>query len=376
MGDGEESNSGSAEAGRLNKAGLIRDAHAICAALVAKEPNNVEAIHLLGVLSLQLGQMAVAESLIQHSLSIQPHNARFHANLGSVLGAMGKTNDAIAALSEAVRLNPDYAEAHRNLAVALENAGRLNEAIAACRRVLELRPEYALSHIHLGNVLRQKGWIEEALESHREAVRLAHSNNDAQQQLALSLWQQGDQRAAIESYRTVLALCPTDAAAHSSLAFAMLHDPDCPPADRLKEAQAWDRLHAQPFAQPSNPHHNDRSPSRRLRVGCVSPDFVDHPGTRIFIPVLKSHDRNEMELICYSGGPKADAATDQVRSLAAGWRDIRHMSDDAAAQLIREDRIDVLLDFSGHMGATRLLTFARRPAPVQVHSTCIRVAPD
>src|SRR5438128_1917525 len=64
--------------------------------------------------------------------------------------------------------------------------------------------------------------------------------------------------------------------------------------------------------------------------------------------------------------PKRDPATDKIRRQADHWRDIAAISDEAAAALIREDAIDILVDLAGHTAHHRLLVFARGPAPVQV----------
>jgi predicted O-linked N-acetylglucosamine transferase (SPINDLY family) len=83
-------------------------------------------------------------------------------------------------------------------------------------------------------------------------------------------------------------------------------------------------------------------------------------------PLLAAHDRSNVELYCYSDVAVPDAATERFRSLADYWRDTLGVSDTDLAAMIRSDRIDVLVDLAGHSAGNRLLTFARKPAPVQV----------
>jgi predicted O-linked N-acetylglucosamine transferase (SPINDLY family) len=103
-----------------------------------------------------------------------------------------------------------------------------------------------------------------------------------------------------------------------------------------------------------------------LRVGYVSADLRDHSVAFFIEPVLAARDRDEFHVTCYYNFPRADAVTARLRAQSDGWRDVAPLSDEALARLIREDGIDVLVDLSGHTAHNRLLTFARKPAPVQM----------
>jgi predicted O-linked N-acetylglucosamine transferase (SPINDLY family) len=113
-------------------------------------------------------------------------------------------------------------------------------------------------------------------------------------------------------------------------------------------------------------HSNSRDPARRLRIGYVSPDFRAHAVANFFEPLLSCHDRSQFFIACYSNCPAPDAVTRRIESAADLFRDITALDDAAAADLIRSDGIDVLVDLAGHTARNRLLCFARKPAPVQV----------
>jgi predicted O-linked N-acetylglucosamine transferase (SPINDLY family) len=87
---------------------------------------------------------------------------------------------------------------------------------------------------------------------------------------------------------------------------------------------------------------------------------------RFTLPILKWHDRGKFEAYCYASGATRDAVTDRLRQYADQWRDVAGLSDERLAELIREERIDILVDLTMHVGVNRLLVFARKPAPVQV----------
>ncbi len=105
---------------------------------------------------------------------------------------------------------------------------------------------------------------------------------------------------------------------------------------------------------------------RRLRIGYVSPNFCDHCQALFITPLLVNHNHEQFEIFCYSDVLVPDAATDRLRGYADHWRNIVGVCDTDAAEMIRRDGIDVLVDLTLHMARNRLLVFARKPAPVQV----------
>src|SRR5205807_1532640 len=114
------------------------------------------------------------------------------------------------------------------------------------------------------------------------------------------------------------------------------------------------------------PHTNGRDPERCLRVGYVSPDFRSHAVARFVEAILAHHDPRQVESFCYAEVMAPDVTTARLRGLAHRWRPTAGLSHDELTVLIRRDGIDILVDLAGHTGHHRLLTFARKPAPVQV----------
>ena len=144
------------------------------------------------------------------------------------------------------------------------------------------------------------------------------------------------------------------------------YDPQCSPGQAAAEHRRWAEQVAVPFYPKTVRFGHDRDPERRLRIGYVSPDLRRHPVSAIFAPVLEAHDRNRVEPICYYNFAGEDAVTLHLTSLAANWRPVAGLSDDALCEQIRADRIDILVDLAGHTAHNRLLAFARKPAPIQV----------
>jgi predicted O-linked N-acetylglucosamine transferase (SPINDLY family) len=92
---------------------------------------------------------------------------------------------------------------------------------------------------------------------------------------------------------------------------------------------------------------------------------MSHPVGYLLAGPLAAHDPAEVEVFCYFTGYLQDAMTERLRSSAHHWRAISGLGDPDAAELIRQDRIDILVDLSAHTGQGRPLLMARKPAPVQ-----------
>ncbi|MGD1277004.1 MAG: hypothetical protein ABR964_07265, partial [Tepidisphaeraceae bacterium] len=147
--------------------------------------------------------------------------------------------------------------------------------------------------------------------------------------------------------------------------YALHFHPDSDAQSLLGEHRQWSDRHARPLRGQIRPHDNDPSPQRRLRIGYVSPHFGFYPVGRFLLPLLRQHDPTQVETFCYADVAHADEMTGKLRDCAHVWRDIHGLGDAELADLVRQDRIDILLDLSLHTGGNRLLSFARKPAPVQ-----------
>jgi predicted O-linked N-acetylglucosamine transferase (SPINDLY family) len=144
------------------------------------------------------------------------------------------------------------------------------------------------------------------------------------------------------------------------------YDPAYDSPTIFAEHRAWGARHADPLTAQAPLRANDRTPDRRLRVGYVSSHFLAHAVNFFVEPILASHDHRHFEVFCYSNVAQQDATTQRLRSYADTWRSIVGLSDRETSDLARDDRIDILVDLAGHIGGTRLLVFAHKPAPVQV----------
>jgi protein O-GlcNAc transferase len=353
------SNLGSA----LAEQGQLDEAVAACRQALALQPDLAAAHGNLAVVLQKQGQLDEAVAAGRQALARRPDDAAAHYNLGIALQGQGKPEAAEAAYRQALTLKLDLAAAHSNLGNVLKDQGRLDDAVASYGRALALRPDYADAHYNLGIALKDRGALEEAIASYGRALALKPDYADAHHNLGVALQDQGRLAAAVVCFERALALKPDHVAAHSSLLLDQHYAPDASNASLLAAAcrfgGSFDGLgETKAFA-------NDRTGERRLRIGYVSADFNAHPVGYFLARVLPAHDRASVDVFCYANGSVVDALTKHLRGASDHWRSIVGLSDEDAAARIARDRIDVLIDLSGHTGNNRLRLFAMKPAPVQ-----------
>jgi protein O-GlcNAc transferase len=349
-------------------AGLGRFTEAICSYRRAIEinPRYAEALGNLGVLLEESGQLDAAILAFHQAIAITPEHPAVLNNLGNALKQKGMLPDSVAAYRKAIALKPDLAELHNNLAVALRDSGQLEESIAACRRAIALRANFAEAISNLGVSLEETGNLDEAQAAYRQAIIIKPAYADAHYNLGNLFKAIGQVDQSIATYRLAVSLKPSLIEAHSNLVYAMHFHPDYDAKAIAGELRRWNQQHAEPMKQFVRPNDNQPVPDRRLRIGYVSPDFREHPVGRFLLPLLANLDKEKFEIFAYSNSLRSDGMTDTLRSHVDAWHNITALSDPQAADLIRSDKIDILIDLTMHMALNRLRLFSIKPAPVQI----------
>ncbi|MFI5455309.1 MAG: tetratricopeptide repeat protein [Isosphaerales bacterium] len=383
----------------LRSLGRHEEAAACDQAAMPPQPGNPDRLHELGLQRLAQGRLEEAVSSLEQALRLQPHSAGVCNNLGNALLRQGRAPEASLSFRQAVFLEPDLAQAHNNLGLALLHQGREHEALDSLRQAVCLKPDLAQAHNNLGLAFWRQDRREEALDCFRQALHVQPDLADAHNNLGLALAarglpdlalscyeravqlepahggalanlgnackDQGRLTEALACYRAALSVRPDDPQIHSNLLLALHYQAGADPKEVLAESRRFAQRHAAPLAGLAPPGTFQPLEGRSLRVGYVSPDFREHPVSYFLEPILSSHDHSRFEIFCYADVPRADAVTERCQRYADHWRSLVGLSDARAAELIRRDGIDLLIDLAGHTGGNRLLVFARKPAPVQ-----------
>ena len=388
----------------LHRAGQLAAASTLYEQILQTDPRDANALNLLGLIARDEANPNRAAELFTRAIAANPTVAAFRLNRGLALRALNRTHEALEDFHQARQLEPGLAEAHHQAGNVLKQLGRFPEAIAAFLQAVHLAPKLAPAWLNLGVACLETSDPTEAIHAFRQAIALEPARAEAHNILGVALLATGQVSSARAAFLESLRLNPTYAPAHdnlgrlcksegeldeairqfraalvahpepgthSNLLLALNYLPQLPPGEVFEEHRRWSSLYATPLS-PTPVSIDSTSATaitlptgRRLRIGYVSPDFAHHAVAYFIAPVLAAHDRNRVEIFCYSNVVKPDRVTERLRSLAEHWRDIARLGDEAAATLVRADGIDLLIDLAGHTAGNRLLLFARRPARVQ-----------
>jgi predicted O-linked N-acetylglucosamine transferase (SPINDLY family) len=383
----------------LRQLGRMDEASVAFGQACSAQPAFAEAWFNLGSALQATGKLDQAVAAFQRAIALRPNWPEAHNNLGSIFHQRGGLDDAIGCYRQAAALAPLLAEVHNNLSAALLERGKLQEAVDEARRAVALRPDDPQSHFNLGNALRQSGDSRAAIASYDQAITLRPDFADAHANRGSALKDTGNLDGAIEAYRRAISISPNYGEVCANLANALrergdldesielyrkagdltgipwiggnllytLHfHPDYDARRIYQEHVRWNHRYVRPLKITLRPHENDRLPDRKLRVGYVSCDLRHHAVGRFMLPLLANHDHERFAIHCYSDTLRPDAITDELRGHSQGWRDTLGLADERFCELVRSDRIDILVDLSMHARTGRMMAFARKPAPVQV----------
>ena len=270
----------------------------------------------------------------------------------------------------AILASPQCAEAHNNLGVLHRERGNLEAAVTCYEAALTARPNFPQGLNNLAVIYTQQGRAAEALNMLHAALMAKPDYAEAYNNLGVLQRDVGDAAAAVESYERCCALDPDNrnAGQNRLLALNYVHHGETEVVCTAHAAwgQRFQQLHP-PLAPPRDV---DLSLDRPLVIGYISPDLFLHSVSYFAEAPLSHHNRSRVKLIVYSVCAKPDAKTEHLAAAvtAAGgtWRDVSKMNEEDLATLVRADKVDVLVELTGHTANNRLGTLARRPAPVQV----------
>ncbi len=331
---------------------------------IAIDPRRWEVYQNLGCLLEIQKDHEQAERFYRMCIELKPDSALGWLGLGRVCVERNKLDDSVAAYMEGLRLQPT-AGGYCDLAQALYLHNRFAPALDAARHAIALDPNLVLARCHAGKLLLRFEAPLEARKEYEAALAIDPKNVDAMAGMAAIAARLCQREEAVSWY--VRAMEQARIARASTRVCCLLS----PPVARHRIASSSKRIRAglqihgagvRAFRH--SPEGQD--PARKLRIGFVSGDLFDHP-IRFFIsPILRGLDRQQFSVICYSNSSHVDDATHQLRALTDEWCECVAMKDDELAARIQQDRIDILVDLSGHTFGNRLPVFLRKPAPVQV----------
>ncbi|WP_346795858.1 glycosyltransferase [Halomonas sp. Bachu 37] len=337
-------------------------AQALAQQLTREYPENAFAWKALGTSYLQAGDVQEAHSPLHKAVALDDRDPLSLTSLAAVYYQQGNNEQAIQYQSKAVALDPSYAQGRFRLAEMLHSAGQQELAIPHVEAAIDGGFEPFSSKLLLGVLLYNAKYFNQALSVYHLLEKEFPPHPSVYNNLGNLYKDIGQYKKAESYYQQALELDPGFVMAYSNIFFSKHYNPDATQEEIHAFAKQWDKKFALP-RMPAPTNVNDET--KPLRVGLISSGFRLHPVGQMISAALQ-HSRSDIHFYGYSTRDQTDFITQKVRDACKVWRPIRHLSQYEVAQQLRDDKLDILIDLSGHGDGNCLQAISMRPAPLCV----------
>jgi protein O-GlcNAc transferase len=311
---------------------------------------------------LQAGRRADALAVLERRLAEAPDDLDAALERAWQLLQDGDREGARAALAGLLSRVGEQPAVLAQLAVLQELQGGGDAALALTRRALALDPGETLAAALAARLLTDRCRAGEAIAVAQACVERQPQAAQVWRALAAALLFQGRAPEASAAALKAVAGLPGYPAAIATALIAALYDDTLDAGARARRhRELAATLVPARCALPLDP-----AGGGRLRVGFCSADFRCHPVGSLVRPILEQLDRERFQPYCYADLEHRDLVTEELRALPLVWREITGADDDAVLAMMRADRLDILVDLSGHSHGGRPRVLRARAAPVQL----------
>ena len=210
------------QAHAAHRDGALAQAEKRYKAVLARDPQHVGALHLLGYLNYQSGRPAQALNYLAEALKQNGRSCELLSTYGLVLHTLGRIDEALAHYDAALALAPDDADLINRRGAACLRLGRAPEALAGFDRVLAREPKHVDALGNRGNALVALNRPEEAIASYDAAMHLGGENVQLLTNRAHALRRLDRLDEAVADFERALACDPSFAEAAFELALVQL----------------------------------------------------------------------------------------------------------------------------------------------------------
>lgn len=382
----------------FQKKGQLLQAEAMYREVLRAQPEHATALHLLGIVLAQTGRPHEAVDFLYRSATLRPHDAVNLHNLAGSLHATGALEEALQASQKSLELNPVYVSAYCLRASILWRLDKKALALKDVEVALSLSPAdaHALAlRTHFQSALVTTG-------HHALAVaNVVAESSDAgfHANAGFAFLNQRKFSLAVQAFERVLGIDPTNIEVRGPLVLAKMMNCDWKGLDAaVRDLEAGihaGQLTTVPFtlvACSSDPLVQKRCAEQyfpfvrsatkrakraearrrgqrdRIRVAYLSSDFHEHATAYLMARVFELHDRSRFEVVALSFGPDVPChMLTRLENAFDRFLRVHSLSDEAVAELIENEEIDIAVDLKGFTKDSRPAIFAHKPAPVTVN---------
>lgn len=329
-------------------------------------PDSAETHNHLGNCHLKKQSYHSALEAYKNALSLKPDYAEAQNHMGIALLSLHQPERALPCFQSALKLNPGYIDAMFNLGKTRQELGQAEIAHTIYSSIISSCPDHFEARFGLGDLMLDNGDLAGASDCYKQLLATTPDHPGVQGALAGVLKDTCDQKKATALYKQAVANAPDDNGLYSNYLMSLNYMENADLHSVSKEHKTWGEIIGNRL--PARYDVSARSHTEIITLGFVSHDFRTHSVAYFFEPLLEHLDKNKFTVICYSNMGKRleDSTTNRIRNLCDKWVDITGLSDRQAADIIFNEKTDILIDLAGHTAWNRLPIFAYKPAPVQI----------
>ncbi|MFA6075268.1 MAG: tetratricopeptide repeat protein [Negativicutes bacterium] len=360
-----------AQALQLLTSGQLDQAEILYNQLLTANVNCDLILNDLGVIYFMRKDYQIAAKYYEAALLFDPHNAKTNLNYGNTLREIGNIEQAERIYNLAFEYNPDINWKLRILEQLINTmllVDRRQDAHKYWQKVLDIDPQNLHSLHNYANFQQETMndytlacEIFEKIAASDKYPALAQLYND----WAIALKNLGQYELAMQQYERSIAIRP-QAHIYSNMLYDLLFSEANDNLEILQKHQQYPLLFQSTIAKKYSHSAVATGSKKLLRIGYISPDFRHHSVGMFCLNVLKNHDHEEFEIFCYYSCPINDEETVKFKECADHWRDVAVINHVEVAKMINNDKIDILVDLSGHTKGNAMQVFLAKPAPIQI----------
>lgn len=347
------------EAIKLHQKGLLNNAQEQYEDIIKFEPNNFQALHLLGVIFFQKKKYLKSIKLINKSININPYNFSAYNNLGNVYRELREYSEAIRNYNKAIQINPNYAGCLYNIAKTYSKTSNNKLAMNFYEKTINTDPNFFDAYYDYAELLENLGKFNESLENY---YKLQKINPDypylkgsiINLKLKICKWENYDKdikdiesniidKKVVNPFHVLLI---TDSAKLQKIAI---------------EKYAKHKF-------PSyNNHFKNLANNNKIKIGYYCADFSNHPIGRITPELLENHNKSIFEIYGFYFGTVNDSETTRISNACTKFINVFKKSDIEVVNLSKNLGIDIAVDLNGFTKNGRPNIFAYRCASLQIN---------
>ena len=342
----------------------------IALSLLRKNSKQPMALMLMGYYAHAKFQFDEAINYYKRSLKEKPGVPPVLIALAKAYRLAGNHLQALNTFQEVVKVAPGNPEILVGIGRSQFALGDLDNAEKSMHAALHVNPNLGIAYRVLGEIQRSRNEATDKVFAYfRKAIELDPNDADAYNDLGSCHVSAGDPESACQVYSQVLNRSDSsNPIIHSNLLFTLHNLDGLSREDLFKHHLGWVPRNKATNRKPRLDFSNDPNPQRKLRIGFTSADFYAHSVFFFLNALFSSYDRSKFTFICFSDRTKYDEDNRSriLKEEVDEWYRTRAMSTDALDEFIQQQKIDILVDLSGHTGDNRMLNYMKRCAPVQV----------